>query len=169
MKTLILLLCFFVCSQVTAQPENRPATPPRDFFITTNSGVLNTPMGLKIGFVSRPGLYLGIRTGIGEVYHSDSDLTTTQTTLYSFTTGFNLPVFSKGDFTLIAQFGAGFGHWWSYRWERWTATGFELEGGLMARKKNFLFNITGNVLAGEKTYPAGDLCLGVGFIMNNCK
>jgi hypothetical protein len=39
----------------------------------------------------------------------------------------------------------------------------------MLQKKNFLFNVTGNFLNGIKTYPTGDICVGVGFVMNNCE
>jgi len=175
MKTLILLVCLVVSTTLFAQEEKtdytifNPNKVKKEFFITTNSGVLNTPVGLKIGFVGNPGLYLGVRHGIGEVYHSDSDLTTTNTNLFSFTVGTNFPLIKKNDFKLIGQVGAGYGEWWDFRWERWTTSGAEFEGGLMLQKKNFLFNISGNVLVGSKTYATGDLCVGVGFIMNNCE
>jgi hypothetical protein len=175
MKTLILSACILISSTAFAQVEitdgsiAKPGKMKKDFFITTNSGVLNTPVGLKIGFVSSPGLYLGFRHGIGEVYHSDSDLTTTNTNLISITMGTNFPLIVKNDFKLIGQAGAGYGEWWDYRWERWTNSGAEFEAGLMLQKKNFLFNISGNVLVGSKTYATGDLCVGVGFIMNRCQ
>jgi hypothetical protein len=174
-KNFFLLIGFVFPGIVWAQ-ENKvnysvfnPTHMKKEFFITTNSGVLNTPVGLKIGFLCNPGLYVGFRHGIGKVYHSDSDRTTTMTHLFSATSGMNLPLIMKNDFKLVAQVGAGYGKWWSYRWERWTSSGVEFEGGLMVQKKNFLFNITGNLLAGSKTYPTGDLCAGVGFIMNRCE
>jgi hypothetical protein len=146
-----------------------PKKYKKEYFIATNSGVLNTPVGLKIGFISHPGLYVGFRHGIGEVYNSDSDFTTNGTNLYSITAGINKPLIIKGDFKLIAQLGAGYGQWWAFRWERWTRSGYELEAGLMIQKNNFLFNITGNFLDGGRTYPTGDLCLGIGYSLNNCK
>jgi hypothetical protein len=140
----------------------------KEYFISTNSGILNTPVGLKIGFISHPGVYVGFRHGIGKVYNSDSDLTTNATNLYSLTAGINKPLVIKGNFKLIAQLGAGYGQWWDYRWERWTKSGFELEGGLMIQKKEFIFNMTGNILTGDRTYPTGDLCLGIGYTLSDC-
>jgi hypothetical protein len=174
MKNLIILACALLSCSAYAQDESNHYSVfnsrkfPKEFFISTNSGVFNTPVGLKIGFVSNPGLYFGFRHGIGEVYNSDSDLTTNATPLYSVTAGINKPLIVHGDFKLIAQLGIGYGRWWGYRWERWTKSGYELEGGLMIQKKNFLFNITGNFLDGDRTYPTGDLCLGVGYTLNKC-
>lgn len=175
MKNLLLPICFVMSTTLFAQVDEvnysvfNPTKMKKEFFITTNSGVLNTPVGLKIGFLSKPGLYVGFRHGIGKVYHSDSDFTTSMTNLFSATTGINLPLLIKGNFKLFAQAGAGYGQWWDYRWERWTKSGYELEGGVMVQKGNFLLNITGNVLNGDRTYATGDLCVGLGFVMNNCK
>lgn len=174
MKHLSLIVLALLSFCACAQTENsnysvfNPRNMKKEFFIATNSGVLNTPVGLKIGFLSDPGLYVGFRHGIGKVYNSDSDLTTNATGLFSMTAGINKPLIIKGDFKLMAQFGVGYGQWWGYRWERWTRSGYELEGGLMLQKKNFLFNITGNYLGGPKTYPTGDLCVGIGYTLNNC-
>jgi hypothetical protein len=175
MNNLLRLLCLIAPTSLFAQAGTsdftvfNPNNQPKEWFITTNSGILNTPVGLKVGFLSSPGLYVGFRLGIGKVYHSDSDLTTSHTNLYSVTAGLNLPLIRKADFKLLAQLGAGYGQWWGYRWERWTRSGYEIEGGLMMQKGNFLFNVTGNVLSGPKTYATGDLCAGVGFVMNDCK
>jgi hypothetical protein len=182
MKNLLIPFCLVFSTALMAQvsPADssgetakytifNPKHMQKQFFITTNSGVFNTPVGLKIGFLSNPGLYAGFRHGIGSVYHSDSNLTTTDTNLFSATVGINLPMIINGDFKLVAQLGGGYGQWWKSRWERWTKSGVEFEGGLMIQKKSFLFNITGNMLIGSKTYATGDLCVGVGFIMNGCK
>lgn len=174
MKTLALAAFLLYSFSSNAQTESTDHAAlkskkfPQEFFISTNSGVLNTPIGLKIGFVSNPGLYIGFRHGIGEVYNSDSDLTTNSTNLYSFTAGINKPLIVRGDFKLIAQLGVGYGQWWGFRWERWTKSGYELEGGLMLQKSNFIFNITGNFLDGDRTYPTGDVCLGVGYTLTSC-
>jgi hypothetical protein len=182
MKNLLILFCLVFSTALMAQVsptdssgENakytifNPKHMKKEFFITTNSGVLKTPIGLKIGFLSNPGLYVGVRHGIGRVFHSDTDQTTSDTHLFSATTGINLPMIINGNFKLVAQLGAGYGQWWQHRWERWTKSGVEFEGGLMIQKKSFLFNITGNMLTGSKTYATGDICVGVGFIMNSCK
>lgn len=176
MKHLSLLLCTLLSIAAFGQNESttadhsifNPKHRSKDFFISTNSGVFNTPIGLKIGLLSSPGVYVGFRHGIGKVYNSDSDLATNATNLYSVTAGMNAPLIIKGDFKLVAQFGAGYGQWWNFRWERWTKSGYELEAGLMVKKKNFIFNMSGNFLNGDRTYPTGDLCLGVGFTLNNC-
>jgi hypothetical protein len=174
MKHRILFACLFLPIIAFSQERKadytifNPKNYKKEFFIATNSGVLNTPIGLKIGFISFPGIYAGFRHGIGKVYNSDSDRSTNATHLYSFTAGINRPLIIKNDFKLIAQFGGGYGQWWGYRWERWTKSGYEIEGGLMIQKKNFLFNITGNVLQGNRTYATGDLCVGIGYTLNNC-
>jgi hypothetical protein len=175
MKKIFIPIFVLLFIAASAQDQNtnysifNPTKMKKEFFITTNSGILNTPVGIKIGYLSNPGLYLGFRHGIGKVYHSDTDFTTTMTSLVSITGGMNLPLIVKNDFKLVAQVGAGYGQWWSYRWERWTRSGIEAEAGLMAKKKNFLFSVTGNVLNGQNTYATGDICVGIGFVMNNCQ
>src|SRR5688572_3355264 len=115
MKKLILPLFVLLVTPLFAQVEKHdsstqnPGNPGKDFFITTNSGALNTPVGLKIGFLSRPGVYIGFRHGIGDVYHSDSDLTISDTYLYAITGGVSLPLYAKNNFKLYAQMGAGYG------------------------------------------------------------
>lgn len=174
MKYLILLAYVLLSITTYGQDESanysifNPKNDKKEFFISTNSGVFCTPVGLKIGFISNPGVYVGFRHGIGEVYNSDSDFATNATNLYSITAGINKPLIIEGNFKLIAQLGAGYGQWWDFRWERWTNSGYELEGGLMILKNNFIFNISGNLLHGTRTYPTGDLCLGIGYTLNDC-
>jgi hypothetical protein len=175
MRCIILPTCLLFALTAYGQGESAnynysvfPKNFKKEFFISTNSGILNTPIGLKIGFIANPGVYVGFRHGIGKVYNSDSNLTTNATNLFSVTGGINKPLIMKGNFKLVGQFGAGYGQWWDFRWERWTKSGLELEAGLMVQKKNFLFSITGNLLAGDRTYPTGDLCLGIGYTLNNC-
>src|SRR6187401_3020132 len=91
-----------------------PKNFKKEFFISTNSGVLATPIGLKIGFIANPGVYVGFRHGIGKVYNSDSDLTTNAVNLYSVTAGLNKPLIMKGNFKLVAQVGVGYGQWWDF-------------------------------------------------------
>lgn len=176
MKRILILFCFLLTLQVFAQYEEYYLTqynisrPKKEFFATTNSGVLNTPLGIKIGFIYKPGFYLGMRSGMGQVYHSDSDFATTSTYIFSITAGMTLPIFVKGDFKIVGQFGTGYGQWWKYRWERWTRSGVELESGFLIQKRNLLLNVTGNVLNGPRTYPTGDISVGIGFVCGcNCK
>ncbi|HEY0740835.1 MAG TPA: hypothetical protein VGD40_05200 [Chryseosolibacter sp.] len=165
----LLTISAFCQNESTNYSVFNPKNLKKEFFIATNSGVLNTPVGLKIGFISDPGLYVGFRHGIGKVFNSDSDLTINATPLFSATVGINKPLIIQGDFKLIAQFGGGYGQWWNYRWERWTKSGYEFEGGLMVQKKSFLFSLTGNYLGGPKTYPTGDVCVGIGYTLRNCE
>lgn len=133
------------------------------YFIATNSGVLNTPIGVRVGFLCKTGAYLGTRFGKGEVYHSDTDFTTTKTNLFSITTGLIKPVFIKNNFSVHAFAGAGYGQWWKYRWERWTKEGIEIEAGLMTSYKRCMINVSANMLNGSKTYATWDFTVGVGY------
>lgn len=176
MKKLFTLTLLSIASLAFAQEAEKPhytvfnpRNMKKEFFISTNSGVLSTPIGLKVGYISNPGLYIGFRHGIGKVYNSDSDFTTNATNLFSFTIGVNKPLIIKNDFKLMAQLGAGYGQWFDYRWERWSKSGYELEGGLMIQKKNFLLQFAGNFLDASRTYPAGDFTIGIGYTLNTCK
>ena len=180
MKKILLPFLFIVSFVAMAQSKDKfeeihynvfnPYHMKKEWFVTTNSGVFSTPIGIKVGFISNPGIYLGVRTGIGQVYHSDTDFRTVDTYLYSFTVGLTKPLIINGDFKLVAQLGAGYGQWWKYRWERWTKSGYEIEAGILIQKKSFLFNMTGNLLNGSRTYATGDLSIGIGFVCGcNCK
>jgi hypothetical protein len=176
MKNLITFTFSLIFLAATSQTEENksysvfnPKNMKREYFITTNSGVFSTPIGLKIGYISNPGLYVGFRHGIGKVYNSDSDFTTNATGLFSITAGINKPLIIKKDFKLVAQLGAGYGQWYKFRWERWVKSGYEIEAGLMIQKKNFLFQASGNFLDAGRTYATGDLTLGIGYTLNTCK
>ncbi len=169
---LVLYLIIAVLSHSALGQENQnveysvfnPKNMNKEYFVTTNSGILKTPYGIKVGYICNPGIYLGFRYGKGEVYNSDSDGKTVSSNLYSIVGGLTKPLVIKNDFSLVAQLGVGYGQWWDYRWERWTKSGVEIEAGLLLKKKHFLFNITGNVLNGSKTYATGDLSLGFGYV-----
>jgi hypothetical protein len=132
------------------------------FFVSTNSGILNTPVGLRIGFLCKTGAYIGSRFGRGEVYDMPADKTT-GTNLYSITAGLIKPVFIKNRFNVYAFAGAGYGQWWKHRWTSWTKAGGELEGGLMVSYRRIMLNMSANVLMGEKTYATGDATVGLGY------
>jgi hypothetical protein len=132
------------------------------YFISTNSGVLNTPYGLRIGFLCNTGAYIGSRFGTGQVYSIQTDVTK-RTDLFSVTTGLIKPVFIQNLFSIHAFIGGGYGQWWDYRWENWTKGGGEIEGGLMFSYKRIMLNFSANILMGEKTYATGDATVGLGY------
>ncbi len=129
------------------------------YFVMTSSGVSNTPIGFKVGFLCNTGAYIGSRFGKGEV----EALTTEDTNLFSITAGLIRPVY-VGKTTAIHMFaGAGYGQWWKSRRDHWTKEGYEIEAGLMISIHRFMFNIGGNVLNGNKTYATYDLTVGIGY------
>ena len=71
------------------------------YFIASNSGINNTPIGLRVGFLCKTGAYIASRFGRGELYHSDSDLDTTKTTLFSVTAGLIKPVYIHNNFSIV--------------------------------------------------------------------
>ena len=133
------------------------------YFIATNSGIKNTPIGIRFGFLCKTGAYIGTRFGKGDLYHSDSDFSTTKTTLFSITAGLIKPLFVRNDFSFHIFLGAGYGQWWHFRWERWTKEGYEIEGGLMTSYKRFMLNVSANMLDGYKTYATWDFTIGLGY------
>ncbi len=139
-----------------------PNDMDKEYFISTNSGILKTPYGIKIGYICNPGIYLGFRYGKGEEWEYGEE--TKSTNLYSIVAGLTKPLIIKNDFSLVAQLGLGYGQWWDSRRVSWTKSGIELEGGLMMKKKHFMFNLTGNVLNGDRAYATGDLCFGIGYV-----
>ena len=167
---LIAALTIIICPQINFAQENsdidysvfNPNNMPKQYFISTNSGVLNTPYGIKIGYICNPGIYLGFRYGKGEEWEYGAE--TTSTNLFSIVGGLTKPLIIKNDFSLVAQLGLGYGEWWDSRRESWTKSGYEIEAGLLLKKKHFLFNLTGNALNGDRTYATGDLSLGIGYV-----
>ncbi len=132
------------------------------YFVSTNSGVLNTPFGYKVGFLCKTGAYIGTRLGTGRVYQIESN-STSKTTLISVTAGIIRPVFIKDKFSMYAFIGGGYGQWWGYRWERWTKSGVEIEAGLMISHKRVILSLGANMLTGQKTYATGDGTIGLGY------
>lgn len=137
----------------------------RKLFITTNSGVKTTPVGLKLGFLCKTGLYLGLRFGNGELYNSWNNKTT-KTILYSSVLGINKTIFNDSDFGFYFQAGVGYSSWWKNRWDGWTDHGYELEGGFLLSYKRIVLNLTGNLLGGVRTDSFGDFVCGIGYRFN---
>ena len=139
-----------------------PNNMEKEYFISTNSGILKTPYGIKIGYICNPGLYLGFRYGVGEEWEYGEE--SKDTNLFSIVGGITKPLIIKNNFSLSAQLGAGYGQWWDSRRVGWTTSGVELEGGLLMKQKHLLVNVTGNWLNGSKTYSTGDCCIGIGYV-----
>src|SRR4030042_4166176 len=130
------------------------------YFISTNSGILNTPIGLRIGFLCKTGAYIGSRLGKGQVYSIQTDITK-KTDLFSITAGLIKQVIIQNKFSIYAFAGGGYGQWWDYRWDSWTKGGGEIEGGLMISYKKVMLSFSANMLMGEKTYATGDATVGL--------
>jgi len=135
----------------------------KHLFITTNSGLRYTPLGIKIGYGCKTGFYLGTRLGTGEVYHSDTDHSTSKTTILSITGGLTRALIINKKFNLSFQLGGGYGTWWDYRWERWTNEGYEIEAGFLISYSHIIMTLTYNFLDGYKTYATHDFSLGIGY------
>ena len=175
MKKLMILFLFSASLSAFAQDitviQHPPLTtnevenlcPQSHFFITSNSGVFHTPIGFKIGYGGKIGVYFGARFGNGLVYRSITTLTVDQKTLISVTGGITASIFDKGDFNLSFQIGGGYGQWWDYVWEDWTNDGYEIETGVLLSYKNFISTISYNFLDGKNRYSTHDLSLGVGY------
>jgi hypothetical protein len=131
------------------------------YFVSTNSGLLHTPIGLRVGFLGKKGFYLGGRYGNGTIYNSEVNATT-DTKLFSITTGLILPIYIKNRFSVHTYFGGGYGQWFDKRWDTWTKSGIEVEGGFMVSYKKVSLSFGATVLNGEKTYAIGDGTLGLG-------
>ena len=133
------------------------------YFVASNSGIKNTPIGIRIGFLCHTGAYIGTRFGEGEIFYSETDLSTTKTTLFSITGGLIKPVIIQNDFSIHAFFGAGYGQWWPYRKEEQTKDGYELEAGLITSYKRFILILSANMLDGYNTYATWDFTIGLGY------
>jgi hypothetical protein len=131
------------------------------YFVSTNSGLLHTPLGLRIGFLGKKGFYLGGRYGEGTIYQSETQVTT-KGKLFSITTGLILPIYIKNRFSVHTYLGAGYGEWFDKRWDTWTKSGIEVEGGFMVSYKKISLSFGATVLNGERTYAMGDGTLGLG-------
>lgn len=131
------------------------------YFISTNSGVLHTPLGVRVGFLGMKGAYLGGRFGNGTVYHAENN-TTTDTKLFSVTAGLMLPIFIQNRFSIHTFFGGGYGQWFDKRWTTWAKSGVEVEGGLMVSYKHVALSFGGTVLDTERMYATGDATMGLG-------
>jgi hypothetical protein len=139
------------------------------YFLAANIGVKQTMFGLRAGFFCKTGGYVGVRFGRGDVYHNETDLTTTKTALFSVTGGIIIPVYIQDKFGLYAFAGGGYGQWWHFRWETWTKEGYELEAGLNFSYKRLMLQLSANRLDGYLTHSTFDFTIGLGYRFSGIK
>jgi hypothetical protein len=131
------------------------------YFVSSNTGVFNTPFGYKIGFFGKTGGYLGARFGSGQVHNWETDVKTREN-LFSFTAGLIRPLYVKNNVGIHAYLGAGYGQWFNNRRDSWTKSGYEIETGLMISYKRIMLSFGGAVLDGSRAYPKWDGTVGIG-------
>jgi hypothetical protein len=168
MKRLFSILIFILSSVfVLAQGSETSNTPNENhtYFISTNSGVLKTPVGFKIGIIDRMGGYIGMRFGKGYKYEEDvfNRLEASEATLFAAGAGLIFPVAVRNTFKVHTFLGLGLGKWFDRPSQSGQTVGVELEGGLMLSYRKLMVSFGGNVLTGDGNSPKGDMNLGLGF------
>jgi hypothetical protein len=169
MKRLCSILVYTLISVFAiAQESESDNTPTGDhkYFISTNSGLLNTPIGFRVGVLNKKGCYIGTRFGKGYKYEDDAfspAMKVTEATLFSATAGLILPISIRNNFKVHTYLGIGYGKWFDRPSKNGQTVGGEFEGGLILSYQKLMINLGGNVLAGDGNSPKGDLTLGVGF------
>jgi|GEM_PF-1147617 hypothetical protein len=149
----------------TQTGSDNTAAGMNKYFIATNSGILETPVGFRIGILDRMGGYIGTRFGKGYKYDEDGrgGIEATEATLFSVSAGLIFPVAVKNTFKVHSFFGIGYGKWFDRPSQNGQTMGIELEGGLMLSYQKFLVNLGGVLLTGDGNSPRGDMTVGVGF------
>ena len=113
--------------------------------------------------------FIGTRFGRGEVFHDETDSTTSKTTLFSLTGGLIIPVYIKNKLSIYASAGVGYGQWWDYRFESETKEGYELEAGLMISYNRLMINLSANRLDGVLADSKFDFTIGLGYRFSSIK
>lgn len=167
---LFALTSFFAFAQETeTQTEtdgenHKPSTSPYKYFLSTNSGIQNTPVGFRIGILDRMGGYLGARFGKGYKYKEQfATVTKSEATLFAANAGLIFPIANKKTFKVHTFLGLGFGKWFDRPSQNGQTIGIELEGGLMLSYQWFMLNFGGNFLTGDGKSPKKDMTVGIGF------
>jgi hypothetical protein len=144
--------------------DNASAGTPK-YFISTNSGLLKTPVGFRIGVLDKMGGYLAARFGKGNKYEEDqlNRIEVTETTLFAINGGLIFPISIRNTFKVHSFLGIGYGKWFDRPSKSGQTMGIEFEGGVMLSYRKFMLNLGGNVLMGDGKSPLGDMTLGVGF------
>jgi hypothetical protein len=172
MKTLFLVSLFilistFAFSQESPDDGDTLTTIKRSkFFIATNSGLKNTPFGLRIGLFDKVGGYIGTRFGSGHKYKENKILTSvkvTKTTLFGANAGFIFPIATQRAFKVHTFLGLGYGNWFDRLSKSGQTLGVDFEGGLILSYHKFMVNFGGNILMGDGNSPKSDINAGIGF------
>jgi hypothetical protein len=152
-------------SDKTQTGSDNASTGAHKYFISTNSGLLNTPVGFRIGILDRMGGYIGIRFGKGYKYEEDvyNPLKATEATLFAANAGLIFPISIQNTFKVHTFLGIGYGKWFDRPSQNGQTMGVEFEGGLMLSYQKFMLNLGGNVLMGDGNSPKGDMTVGIGF------
>lgn len=167
MKKLFSVLVFsFISVFAFAQEseEEDTAKGPYKYFIATNSGVFNTPVGVRIGVLEKMGGYIGVRFGKGNSYKEDrfNHMEVEEATMFAATAGFIFPITYRHPFKVHAFFGLGYGKWFDRPSQNGQTMGGEFETGLMLSYRRVMLNMGGTLLTGDGNSPRGDMTLGVG-------
>lgn len=162
-----ILVFFFVSVTVFAQesPTENTQTGVRKYFISTNSGLQKTPVGLRIGILEKMGGYIGVRFGKGYKYKDDpfKGWGSSEATLFSASAGFIFSIFTHQSFKIHPFVGLGYGQWFDRPSQNGQTVGFELEGGLMLSYRRFVILGGGNLLMGDGNPVKKDVTVGVGY------
>lgn len=168
MKKLSSILIFASLPILGLAQISHTKSSSKKYFVSTNSGLQKTPVGLRVGILDKVGGYLGARFGNGHTYEKDLSNTVivSEGTLFSTTAGLIFPIFSRNKFALRGFAGLGYGKWFDRLSNNGQTVGFEIEGGLMVSTGRLLVNFSGNRLAGDGNEAVSDYTLGLGYIFN---
>ncbi|MCG8582416.1 MAG: hypothetical protein MI866_21000, partial [Bacteroidales bacterium] len=179
-------LCLFIYININAQEKRELKNK---WLITTNSGVLKTPLGIKFGRIGKIGWNVGMRFGKGDrnnsyepvseslldehgrlkpeyiKWYEENHYVENDVTNFSFVLGMNVNVLHQKDFSMHIQGGIGYARWWEEYAKQWYNLdgGVELEIGLLLKYQKWIGNITGNYLNRDHNNAVGDFCFGVGY------
>lgn len=135
------------------------------YFISTNSGLQNTPVGFRIGVLDRMGGYIGARFGKGNKYEEDrfNNVEVTEATLFAASVGLIFPIHIRNTTKFHTYCGIGYGKWFDRLSKSGQTMGVEVEGGFMLSYRKLMVSLGGVLLTGDGNSPRGDMTVGVGF------
>ena len=138
----------------------------KKYFVATNSGILSTPVGFRVGFLDRRGGYLAARFGKGHNYELDQlgNVRESKGTMFSTTVGFIFPLYCKGGaFNAHIFAGFGYGQWFDRPSTNEFKMGLEVESGVMLSYNKLFTSLGGNLLTGDGKTPKKDIAIGIGY------
>jgi hypothetical protein len=151
------------------EPSNQEAEARKkgSYFISTNSGIQKTPVGIRFGVLNKVGAYLGTRFGKGYSYAKDKGnanvVLSEESTLVSVTAGLIFPISVQNKFGVHALTGVGYGKWFDRLSSNGQTVGGELELGVMLSVEKVLVTVGASALGGDGNGPIGDLTIGLGY------